>query len=501
MNRPIARHLPRFPILALAAAALLLAPLRALAEDLDLWFTIELAGQKAGWQRLTTTTDGDRITSRSELRMSVRRGQATTDLAFLSEFVETAAGEPVSMRAEDRTGQTPIVTEYTFNAETIEVVSRQGAGEPQRSEVALPEGRWLPPGAAAEYLIQRLGAGADKVTLRTMDPTLGPQAITVTRDLIEKTTVTAGPPGAERQYEVWRCNVRQSVAEDLLTIEMIDARGVPVITETKLGGLDMRIALSDEATATRPAPAPEMLVSVFVRPDKPIRAPRRTVEASYVVRTAQGPLPDLPTAGAQRFERLGAQQGRITVDALKSQPAPDVERAAYLAATPLLDSGDELIQRLARRATGGAGNSPEARAEAMRRFVHQHIRAKGLDVGFASASEVARAREGDCTEHATLLAALLRAEGIPSRVVSGLIYADRFAGEEQIFGYHMWTQALLEIDGQQRWVDLDATLDGRAFDAAHIAVATSSLATGALDAMLVVGQLLGNLEIAVESAE
>ena len=473
----------------------------AFGEDLDLWFTIEIGGQKAGWQRLTTTTKGDEITSRSELRMSIRRGQATTDLAFISEFIESVGGKPLRMRAEDRTGQTPIIIDYTFNAETISVVSRQGAGEPQRSEVPLPEGRWLPPNAAGDYLIQRLSAGADKVTLRTMDPTLGPQAITVTRDVIEKTAVTAGAPGAERQFEVWRCNVRQSVAEDLLTIEMIDARGVPVVTETKLGGLDMRIALSDEATATRPAPAPEMLVSVFVRPDRPIRAPRRTAEARYVVRTAQGPLPDLPAAGAQRFERLGAQQGRIRVNALEPRPAPDVDRGEYLAATPLLDAGDELIQRLARRATGGAGNSPEARAEAMRRFVHQHVKAKGLDVGFASASEVARAREGDCTEHATLLAALLRADDIPSRVVSGLIYADRFAGQERIFGYHMWTQALLEIDGQQRWVDLDPTLDSRAFDAAHIAVATSSLATGALDAMLVVGQLLGNLEIRVESAE
>jgi transglutaminase-like putative cysteine protease len=478
---------------------------RTTAEDLDLWYTVEIAGHKAGWQRLTVTTDGDRITTGAELRMSLRRGRDTSTLTFISEFVETAAGEPVRMRSENHTGRTPIATDYTFNAETIEVVSRpaQEGAAPQRSESALPDGAWLPPAAAQQYLIKRLDAGAGKITLRTMDPNLGPQAITIARDVIEKTRATVGPPGAARELDVWRCSVRQSVAEDLHTVEYIDARGIPVITETRLGGLDMRIALSDQETAQRETPPPEMLVSVFVRPDRPIANPRRTVAAVFTVRTPRGPLPDLPTAGGQRFERLGDQSGRVRLSALHWQPAGDLDAAPFLASSPLLDTDDEVLRRLARRAVAAAGDSPAARAEAMRRFVQQHVRAKNLDVGFGSASEVARTREGDCTEHATLLAALLRVEKIPARVVSGLIYADRFAGEEHIFGYHMWTQALLEVDGQMRWVDLDATLSDRAFDAAHVAVSTSDLggSMGAIDAMLVVAQLLGNLEITVEEVE
>src|SRR5690606_5201760 len=99
---------------------------------------------------------------------------------------------------------------------------------------------------------------------------------------------------------------------------------------------------------------------------------------------------------------------------------------------------------------------PAVIAEKLRRFVHSYISNKSLDVGLASASEVCRTREGDCTEHATLLAAALRFAGIPSRVVSGLIYAEEFAGRSRIFGYHMWTQALLPDDaGAMRWVDLD----------------------------------------------
>ena len=148
--------------------------------------------------------------------------------------------------------------------------------------------------------------------------------------------------------------------------------------------------------------------------------------------------------------------------------AVEARRVGRLHVAPL-DAGHE--------AHGGALLDPRRRREHRPALVpvkaHPHGR---LGV------EGARAAEGDCTEHATLLCAMLRADGIPARVGSGLIYADRFAGEEEIFGYHMWTQALLEIDGQERWVDLDPTLPSRAFDATHIAVATSSLAAGAIDA-------------------
>ena len=98
-------------------------------------------------------------------------------------------------------------------------------------------------------------------------------------------------------------------------------------------------------------------------------------------------------------------------------------------------------------------------------FVRDYIRTKSLDVGYAYALEVARTPEGDCTEHAVLVAALGRAAGIPTRVVDGLAYAPGFAGRDQVFVPHAWTQAW--VDG--RWQSFDAALDG--FDAGHIALA------------------------------
>jgi transglutaminase-like putative cysteine protease len=163
-------------------------------------------------------------------------------------------------------------------------------------------------------------------------------------------------------------------------------------------------------------------------------------------------------------------------------------------------SDDAEVKRLVGRAVERVGDDKTARAEAMRRFVHSYIRSKSLGVGFASAAEVARTRTGDCTEHAVLLAAMLRADGIASRVVSGVIYAEEFEGQRNVFGYHMWTQANV---GPTYWMNLDPTLPpGAAFDATHIALATSALEDGeTTNALVSLVPLLGNLRISVEKVE
>ena len=150
--------------------------------------------------------------------------------------------------------------------------------------------------------------------------------------------------------------------------------------------------------------------------------------------------------------------------------------------------------------TEGAADAPPVQAQAIVRFVSNYISDKSLDVGFASASEVCRTREGDCSEHAILVAALLRANKIPSRVVSGIVYVPEFLGKESVFGYHMWTQGLIENQhGVNEWIDLDAAYP---MNALHIALETSSLSDDdSINSMVAVARVLGNLSIHVESVE
>jgi transglutaminase-like putative cysteine protease len=74
---------------------------------------------------------------------------------------------------------------------------------------------------------------------------------------------------------------------------------------------------------------------------------------------------------------------------------------------------------------------------------------------------------GDCTEVAMLLAAMCRAQGIPSRTAIGVIYADN---PKPHFAFHMWT----EIYIQGTWLGLDATLGRGSVGPGHIKVTDSS---------------------------
>ena len=65
---------------------------------------------------------------------------------------------------------------------------------------------------------------------------------------------------------------------------------------------------------------------------------------------------------------------------------------------------------------------------------------------------MARTGSGDCTEHAVLLTALARANGIPARVVFGMLLIET---DDAVHAYgHAWT----EVHAEGRWQVLDATL-------------------------------------------
>ena len=83
-------------------------------------------------------------------------------------------------------------------------------------------------------------------------------------------------------------------------------------------------------------------------------------------------------------------------------------------------------------------------------------------------------------------------------MVVGLAYMQSFGGQENIFGYHMWTQFF--IDG--KWVDFDAALSESECSPTRIAFATSSLQNAGLaDLSLPLLSRIGAIRIEVESVE
>ena len=74
------------------------------------------------------------------------------------------------------------------------------------------------------------------------------------------------------------------------------------------------------------------------------------------------------------------------------------------------------------QAVAAGESDPWTVACALERHVKTTIRLKNYSTAMATAAEVAQSLEGDCTEHAMLLAALCRARQIPARVAIGLVY-------------------------------------------------------------------------------
>ncbi len=463
------------------------------------WYLVELAGAKAGHMlERTERLDDGTLRVSSVMSISIARGPARVEVTVEARSIEKEDGDPISMRVEQRLGAALLSTNISFEGRTATIVESQFGQETPPRTVEVDDAA-LMPSALARELERRIAAGEDRIVLSAFDP-MSASVVESVYTRGEREIVTA----AGRAAPATRWTVTQSVMPGVETVYLLNDEGEMVRSEVAMGGITLTMALTEKELALAENAPAELLVSTLVTPDRPIANPRTLTSASYTLRTTAGRMPDLPSWGTQTTERIDAKTMRVRVNL--GEPGATVtaeERARALAPSAMLDPDDPEVAALADRAAmelrGALLDDPFEVAQACRRFVYSHIDEKSLDVGFATASEVARTRQGDCTEHAVLLAAILRARGIPSRVASGLIYVDEFVGKKGIFGFHMWTQALLPDDhGVERWVDLDATLPGNDFDAAHIGVAVSDMGGAErINTMAAVAPLLGTLTIEV----
>lgn len=137
-----------------------------------------------------------------------------------------------------------------------------------------------------------------------------------------------------------------------------------------------------------------------------------------------------------------------------SEPAVD---PAYLAATPFIDSEHAAVRALAREAVG---DETDAKAKAIRlyyavrdRFLYDPYSVEVSPEGMRASGVIARGK-GFCVNKAILLAAVARAEGIPSRLgladVKNHLATERLRAQmgTDIFYYHGYTELYLA----GRWV-------------------------------------------------
>ena len=470
----------------------------------DRWFVVQLQGQPAGWMHSRTTRTGAVVQSHEQMKLVVRRGESTQETRVDTRFRETVTGDPLSTSIELNVSAVAMSTRIRFLRDQMLVETEQ-FGRVSQEKQPLPDKPWLTPMASQRYLEKRIAAGDDAIDMRSFDP-MSRRLITLTMTRQDESEVQV--LGKVRPAIAWE--VRKSDAPNIAMTMYTDEVGQMLRTQIELlPGMTLTLIEADESLATAEVNPPEVLAKTFVQVEGELPRPRETTSAIYELRIkpddkGQSIETDLPRTGSQRVVWGDRQTARIAVDLTTPvNPMADTPKAAHLNRSAMIDSDDEQIVALRAQALGedDAPAQRPARAEALRQFVHQYIDQKDLSVGFASASETARTAQGDCTEHAVLLAALLRADGVPSRVVSGVVYVDEFLGHTGVFGYHMWTQAWLGEDTQAggRWVDLDATLNRLTpYDAAHIALAVSPMEDAAgFNDFMSMAPLIGRLSIRV----
>jgi transglutaminase-like putative cysteine protease len=152
-----------------------------------------------------------------------------------------------------------------------------------------------------------------------------------------------------------------------------------------------------------------------------------------------------------------------------SFPVEDEKFRKFLEPTFFCQSDDPDIRKLAEEIVSQEKNSWKA-SKKIANWVRNEM-TPNYDVGFASAKEILKNREGDCSEHTVLTVALCRAVGIPARAAVGIMYA------QGIFAYHMWPEVYVGrwVGLDSKWLAVDKKSGEYYTDATHIKFGRSNL--------------------------
>ncbi len=457
------------------------------------WQVMQMSGADVGYlhsETLPADANGD-IVSRVETRLKMNRLGVTVEIRTEQKTWENAKGQLVRLESESEFSRQKSRTVGVVDGDVMRVTTTT-LGKDHQSEID-----WPGDVPGSEELRRRMTAtkfepGAE-LKFWQYQPELG-APVEVTTRFIGPEEIDL-PSGKQRLH---RTVTKIGGLPDV--IGWVDSTGETAKTSTEMVGLKIETFECDKARiqpflAEKFEGAPvEVFTQSIIRSNVRLPRPRSLDSILYRITPKKGAeLPEFEDERQHVVEK-DAQTGAVTLlistvvppaDRRQQRPLADAppEMAEYLESNAMLQSDDPEIQAFAATAVGEVTDAWTA-AQKLELEVDRKITKKGMEVAFASAAETIRTCEGDCSEHACLLAAACRAAGIPSRVAMGVVYVGG------IFGGHAWTE--VSIDG--KWYALDATLGRGSADPTHVRLGASSLKNGAFGTMLTgITSGLGNM--------
>lgn len=255
--------------------------------------------------------------------------------------------------------------------------------------------------------------------------------------------------GAQVQIVTMTATHQKTAPDGSMTFGLVmDLMPVPTTMTLKPNGdlLAMTMDMGFLKLAFAPSPGPVPLVGADLAPTGLV--------------TAKGPAPAsgptnryrLPVGAALPIDEFQSTAEGVTTTLSDAAPSVLANPAPFLKAEPQLELDDPQLKAWVDALVARHQVAKPVLAERLRLAVRGYIVKKDLSMGDGSALETFRSRTGDCTEHANLLAAVLRIAGIPSRVELGMVYAQDFGG----WVGHAWNSAYVD----DRWVHLDSAYPG-----------------------------------------
>ncbi|MBC8114071.1 MAG: transglutaminase domain-containing protein [Candidatus Saccharimonas sp.] len=464
------------------------------------WQVIYLSGQRIGFAHSVTETikqDGrDVVRSSSDSHMTIKRFGQSLVMKQTVATEESTEGDLFTFRYE-MANPPASSTSTAGKVEGKELKLEQTVNGKSKGSVQA----WRPEVKSPTYQDRVLKSSPLKPgETRSFEAFMPEFSKVATVKLVavdwEETALLDG-----QKKKLLKVKMTQSLIPGVVIVGFVDDKGETLKSSTSMLGVEMETyqVSKDEAFKAIDGTELDLAISTLVKV-KRIPNAHETKKIVYLVTTlGQNPEDVLPSGGTQTVKKTDTEIGELTVTAA---PIPDQATLQavddeFTAESQFLQRDDELVQAHAKKATGDA-TDPAQIARRMEKYVQKTLTKKDFSTAMASAGEVAKTLQGDCTEHAVLLAAMLRAKGIPSRVAVGLVYVD--LKDTSAFGGHMWTEA--NLNG--RWIPLDATLGRGGTGAAHIKLSDSSLSDdgpAAISSFAPLMLVIGQLKIDVKSVE
>ena len=465
-------------------------------QDQEVWQAYYMQGKKVGhgYTKTEEINQGSQrlIRTSAEAMLEVRRFGQPASMRTEFTTLEKPTGELIRFETKVQMGRVPMSAKGRVRGEKLDIeLSTQGKSQSQSLPWSLEIGGFFAVEQSLHHEPIKPGQQRNFRAIVAITNQVG--NVELQAKGLEEVQLLDG------SRELLRVEKTIRLPNNSLDLETmwVDEQGN--ILKTKSSTMGLESFRTTRQVALSQSKGVDVGQLTLVPVDRPLADPHESAHIRYRAHLLNDdPVKAFPQALGQKVTRVDQHTAILDITPV----TPNTPLAGVVVPPPetsdlepnnLIQSDDARVTMYAKGIAPGK-TAPWEVALEIETFVHQNIREKNFSQAFATAAEVAQHMEGDCTEHAVLLAAIARAKKIPARVVMGLVYIP----SKQSFGYHMWD----EVYVNSRWVPLDGTLGKGGIGGGHIKIATSSLAGSTpYGSLLPVARVLGQLQLQITQVE